>query len=167
MTTKRKAKADPKAAAKTKPRKPAKAAAKKYELKTKPTAVSVEAFIESVPNATRKKDAAALLALMKKVTGEKPRMWGPSIVGFGSYHYKYDSGHEGDMCMAGFSPRASALVVYLIPGFEKATALLARLGKHRHGKSCLYINRLEDVDMKVLERLISESCAQMRKKYPA
>lgn len=162
MTTKRKAKAAPKAS-----RRPAKKAAKKYELKTKPTAVSVEAFIEKVPNEVRRKDAKTLLALMKRVTGETPKMWGPSIIGFGRYHYKYESGHEGDMCMAGFSPRASALVVYLVPGFQKQEALLSRLGKHRHGKSCLYINRLEDVDMKVLERLVADSCAYMRKKYPA
>jgi hypothetical protein len=130
-------------------------------MKTKPTAVRVENFIDAVPNESRKKDARTLLALMKKVTGEKPVMWGPSIIGFGSYHYKYESGREGDMCVAGFSPRAAAMVIYLLAGFEKNKALLARLGKHKHGKSCLYVSKLDDIDLGVLEKLIADSVAHV------
>ncbi len=136
--------------------------AKKYELKTKPTAVSVAAFIDGIEKETRRSDAKALLALMKKVTGETPKMWGPSIVGFGQYHYKYDSGHEGDMCVAGFSPRSKALVVYLDPELLSNEALMAKLGRHRHGKSCLYLNRLADVDLGVLESLIAQSLVRAR-----
>lgn len=145
----------------------AKNPAKKSVIKTRPTAVSVDAFIEAVPNETRKKDAKTLLALMKKVTGEKPTMWGPSIIGFGSYHYKYESGREGDMCATGFSPRGSSLVLYILPGVAGYEPLLKKLGKHRHSVSCLYINKLADVDMKVLETLIADGWAHMRKKYPA
>ncbi|NWG71378.1 MAG: DUF1801 domain-containing protein [Parvularculaceae bacterium] len=149
-------------------RKPAaKSASEKSGAKTKPTAVSVEAFIDKVPNETRRKDAKTLLALMKKVTGEKPVMWGSSIIGFGRYHYKYDSGREGDMCMTGFSPRSTSLVVYVLPGFARFEGLLKKLGKHRHGGSCLYINRLEDVDLPVLEKIVADAYAHMRKKYPA
>lgn len=160
MTNKRKS-----AGAAASARRPAAKPAAKYELKTKPTPASVTDFIDSVQNETRRKDAKALLRLMKKVTGEPPKMWGPSIVGFGSYHYKYDSGHEGDMCVAGFSPRSTALVVYLVPGFEKNGALLAKLGKHKHGKSCLYLGKLAGIDMSVLETLILESLAHTRAKY--
>ena len=124
------------------------------ELKTKKNTASVDEFIGSVANDTHREDARAVLKLMQKVTGKKPRMWGSSIVGFDEYHYRYDSGHEGDMCMIGFSPRAAALTLYTLPDFEGKEALLAKLGKHKTGKGCLYINRLTDVDSKVLEEII-------------
>ncbi|MEQ1930619.1 MAG: DUF1801 domain-containing protein [Parvularculaceae bacterium] len=145
---------------------PAKASAKKSDLKTKPRAASVEAFIDAVPNETRRKDARTLLSMMKRITGEKATLWGPSIIGFGSYHYKYDSGREGDMCAAGFSPRAASLVVYIVPGFSNYERHLARLGKHRHGGSCLYINKLDDVDLGVLEKIIADAYAHMKANYP-
>jgi len=145
-----------------------KAAAKKSksaELKTKPTADSVEAFIAKVPNAARREDAATALALMKKWTGLKPKMWGPSIIGFGSYHYKYESGREGDMCMTGFSPRAAATVFYVIGGVPKGDPLFGKLGKHKLGGSCLYVTRLSDIDLKVLETIVKRSVAYMKKTY--
>ncbi|MEE2692700.1 MAG: DUF1801 domain-containing protein [Pseudomonadota bacterium] len=153
---------------KTAAKKPAaKKAAPRGENKTKATAADVGAFIASVPDETRRKDAEALLALMKKVTGEKPTMWGPSIVGFGSYHYKYETGREGDMLVTGFSPRSAAVVVYIIGGVPDTDDLYKRLGKHSTGKSCLYIKRLADVDIGVLEQIVKKSVAYMRKKYPA
>ncbi len=135
------------------------AAAKKPQNKTAPTAVSVADFIAAVPNETRRKDAKALLALFKKVTGEKPVMWGPSIVGFGTRHYKYESGREGDILLAGFSPRAANLVLYLHKDFDGADKLLARLGKHKTSMACLYVNTLADLDMAVLEELIARAWA--------
>jgi hypothetical protein len=102
---------------------------------------------------------------MQKITKEKPKMWGASIVGFGSYHYKYDSGHEGDMCITGFSPRKQNLTLYILPGFERYELLMSKLGKYKTGKSCLYIKRLADIDEKVLEKLIAESVVYMKKKY--
>lgn len=156
------------AAKKKATKKPAeKKKAAKRDLKTKPTAVSVEAFIAAVPNEIRRRDAKTTLAMMKRVTGEKPKMWGPSMVGFGRYHYKYDSGREGDFFLTGFSPRAASMVVYILPGYEDNSDLLARLGKHKIGKSCLYINRFEDIDLKVLEQLVARSVDYMRRKYPA
>lgn len=151
--------------AKTAPAKKAAVKAKAADMKTKPTSASVDAFIDKTPNATRREDAKALLALFRRVTGEEPVMWGPSIIGFGQYHYKYESGREGDMCVTGFSPRSAASVVYLMGGV-KDDPLFERLGKHRLGGSCLYINRLADVDMKTLEALIRKSVAYMRKTYP-
>ena len=133
--------------------------AKKAQNKTAPTAVSVDAFIDAAPNATRRKDAKRLLALMKKITGEKPAMWGPSIIGFGTRHYKYESGREGDIMLAGFSPRAANLVLYLHRDFPGAEALLARLGKHKTSMACLYVNTLADLDMAVLEELIARAWA--------
>ncbi|MEX0644066.1 MAG: DUF1801 domain-containing protein [Parvularculaceae bacterium] len=141
------------------------ATSKKADLKTKPTDASVEAFIARVANETRRRDAKTLLAMMKKLTGETPKMWGPSIVGFGSYHYKYESGHEGDMPLAGFSPRKPATVVYVLGNTPGADALFKRLGKHSMGKACLYIKSLDDVDMKVLEKIIAQSIAYVRRKY--
>jgi Domain of unknown function (DU1801) len=124
--------------------------------KTKPTKVSVADYIRAVPNETRQRDARAVLAIMRKVTGLPPKMWGPSIIGFGSRHYRYESGHEGDTPMAAFSPRSSALVVYLgCDGEERP--LLQQLGKHKMGKGCLYINKLADVDTGILQRLIELS----------
>ncbi|MCB2097492.1 MAG: DUF1801 domain-containing protein [Parvularculaceae bacterium] len=144
-----------------------KAAPKKSaEMKTKPTARSVEDFIAAVPGDQRRKDAKAALTLMKKWTGLKPKMWGPSIIGFGSYHYKYDSGREGDMCMTGFSPRAGAIVFYVMGGAPESDPLFKKLGKYKTGKSCLYINRLDDVDLSVLEAIVKKSIAYMKKTYP-
>ncbi len=104
--------------------------------------------------------------MMTRVTREKPVMWGPSIVGFGKIHYKYDSGHEGDMCVAGFSSRKDAIVIYLSPELLGKSKLMARLGKHKHGKSCLYIKKLADVDTKVLEQLVKDSVADVKRRYP-
>ena len=143
-----------------------KAPSNKSEIKTKPTAASVAAFIASTPNAQRRADADRALAIFADVTGEPPAMWGPSIVGYGTYHYRYESGRAGDMCRAGFSPRTSALVFYLIGGVAGNDPLLARLGKHKLGKSCLYINKLSDIDENVLRALIAKSWAYMEKTYP-
>jgi hypothetical protein len=134
--------------------------------KTKPTRLSVAAFIDALPDQTKRADAKALAKLMQSVTGEKPKMWGPSIIGFGSYHYTYDSGREGDMPIAGFSPRKAATVLYGMAGFSDAEALLAKLGKHTTGKGCLYIKKLADVDQKVLEALVVKSVAAKRARYP-
>ena len=136
------------------------------ELKTKPNDASVEDFLNRVEHPTRAEDARALLALMRRITDLEPKMWGPAIVGFGSYHYKYASGHEGDFFITGFAPRKQALTVYIMPGFSDHQALMKRLGKHRTGKSCLYINKLADVDMDVLEELISKSYGWMVENYP-
>jgi uncharacterized protein DUF1801 len=129
------------------------------ENKTKPTQVSVAAFIEAITDETRRADAKSLVKLMQSASGEKPKMWGPSIIGFGSYHYKYDSGREGDMPVIAFSPRKAASVLYGAIGFRGAEALLAKLGKHTTGKGCLYIKKLADVDVKVLESLLIQSLA--------
>ena len=137
-----------------------------YELKTRETEVSVDDFLEAVPNAQRREDARKVRAMLERVSGEPARMWGPSIVGFGQYHYRYDSGHEGDMARIGFSPRASELVLYLVPGFTPYEGLMQRLGKHKTGKCCLYIKRLSDVDEAVLEELAVAGLAYMREKYP-
>jgi hypothetical protein len=135
-------------------------------MKTAPTGRSVEAFLAAVPSESRRRDARTALALLRRVTGLPPRMWGPSIVGFGSYHYRYESGREGDMCLAGFSPRATATVFYLLAGATGMGPLLARLGPHRMGKGCLYVARLEDVDLGVLERIVAGSVAAVRKAWP-
>jgi hypothetical protein len=133
-------------------------------IKTKKTEVSVADFIDAVPNETRRADARAVLKMMQKITGKKPKMWGPTIVGFDEYHYKYESGHEGDMCMLGFSPRGSALVLYVLCS-DDAESYLAKLGKHKRGKGCLYVNKLADVDLKVLEQLTAASYRWMVKKH--
>jgi hypothetical protein len=142
-------------------------ASKSSDMKTKPTPASVEAFVAKVANPVRRKDAEAALTLMKKVTGKEPTMWGPSIVGYGSYHYKYDSGREGDMCMTGFSPRSGAMVFYVIGGVPATDDLYKKLGKHKLGGSCLYINKLADIDLGVLEKIIAKSVAYMKKTYGA
>ncbi|HEX8526882.1 DUF1801 domain-containing protein [Allosphingosinicella sp.] len=136
------------------------------ETKTKATAESVDEYIERVPDHVRRADAKKLRALMERLSGKPARMWGPSIIGFGSYHYKYDSGHEGDAARIGFSPRARELVLYLFDSFEGKEDRLARLGKHRIGKCCLYIKKLSDVDEAVLEEMIVDSIAWMDEKYP-
>ncbi len=135
------------------------------ENKTKPTKASVAAFINAIEDKARRTDVRKVANMMRQATGKRARMWGPSIVGYGTYHYKYESGREGDFMVTGFSSRKQALTVYIMPGFEKFAALMAKLGKYKTGKSCLYIKRLADVDEKVLERLINESVKYMRKHY--
>ncbi len=134
--------------------------------KTKPTKLGVTAFIDAFTDRTRRSDAKALVKLMQSAAGEEPKMWGSSIIGFGSYHYTYDSGREGDMPLIGFSPRKAATVLYNMTGFSDSEALLAKLGKHTTGKGCLYIKKLADVDQQVLEALIVKSVAAMRARYP-
>jgi hypothetical protein len=134
--------------------------------KTKPTEVSVESHIAAIANEEQRNDARSLVALMRKVTKQEPRMWGPSIVGFGSYHYKYATGHEGDAALTGFAARGKELVVYIAPGFEDRDVLLAKLGEHRTGKVCVYIRRLANVDLRVLEKLVAESVADTKSRYP-
>lgn len=136
------------------------------ETKTKPTQMKVADFIDAAPDAVRREDAKTLVALMSRVTGEEPVMWGPSIIGFGSYHYRYESGHEGDACRLGFSPRKAELVLYVLTGSPEQEAPLARLGKHRTGKSCLYIKKLADVDMAALEEIVRGALAWMEARYP-
>ena len=127
------------------------------EAKTLPTKASVTQFLASVPDADRRADSKALLHLLQEVTGLKPVMWGPSMVGFGSYHYKYGSGREGIWPLTGFSPRKNELTIYLTPGCAPYRALLARLGKHRAGVGCLYLKRLADVDQSVLRELVGKA----------
>jgi len=136
------------------------------ETKTKPTPVSVDAFIAAAEPPQRRDDARVIDALLRRVSGEAPKMWGPSIVGYGQYHYRYDSGREGDMCRLGFSPRKAQLVLYIMNGFAGEAELMARLGKHSTGVSCLYIKKLADVDLDVLEELARRSLAYMAEKYP-
>lgn len=124
---------------------------------TVPTGASVTKFIDAVENETRRKDAKTLLAMMKKITGDKAVMWGPSIIGFGTYHYKYDSGREGDFMLVGFSPRKANMVLYVLGSLKDDDPLLGKLGKFRRGRSCLYVNKLDDVDHGVLEKLIKKS----------
>ena len=133
--------------------------------KTKPSKSSVAEFIDSIPDETRQTDAKAIVKLMQSASGEKPKMWGPSIIGFGSYHYRYDSGREGEMPLIGFSPRKAATVLYNLGAFSDSAAVLAKLGKHTTGKGCLYIKTLADVDQKVLETLIVKSVAAMRERH--
>jgi len=137
------------------------------ETKTKATAVSVEDFIAAVEPPQRREEARIVDEMMRRVTGETPRMWGPTIIGYGQYHYRYDSGHKGDMCRIGFSPRKPQLVLYVLTGADEEAGLLARLGKHSTGKSCLYIKKLADVDPGVLEELTRHALAHMNEKYPA
>ena len=135
------------------------------EIKTKPTKASVARFLGDIDDQQKRADAKKIAVLMRKATGSPPKMWGTSIVGFGSYHYKYASGREGDWMLTGFSPRKQNLTLYIMAGFKEFEALLGKLGKHKTGKSCLYIKRLDDVDQKVLESLINRSIKYMRSKY--
>jgi hypothetical protein len=135
--------------------------------KTNPTKLSVAAFIDALPDQTKRADAKTLVKLMQSVTVEKPKMWGPSIIGFGSYHYKYDSGREGDMPLVSFSPRKAAIVLYSLTGYSHSESLLAKLGKHTTGKGCLYIKKFADVDQKVLEELVVKSVAARRARNPS
>ncbi|MDZ4674002.1 MAG: DUF1801 domain-containing protein [Gemmatimonadota bacterium] len=134
--------------------------------KTVETAASVTKFLAGLKDPQRAEDSQVVLGLMRKISKIEPRMWGSSIVGFGSCHYRYDSGREGDMPRIGFSPRKEALTLYLPSGFPRYAALMAKLGNHKAGKSCLYIKRLADVDLKVLESLVSESWRYMATRYP-
>ncbi|MCL4299702.1 MAG: DUF1801 domain-containing protein [Anaerolineae bacterium] len=136
------------------------------ELKTKPTEQSVEGFLQGVSPEQKRQDCLALVELMAEITGSEPRMWGNNIVGFGSYHYKYASGHEGDSFLTGFSPRKQNLTVYVMAGFDRYDDLMQRLGKYTTGKSCLYVKRLADVDLPTLTELIRQSVRTMTQTYP-
>ena len=127
------------------------------ENKTRKTGASVEEFLASVENKRRREDGFTLLEMMREITGLEPEMWGPSIIGFGSYHYKYESGREGDIFQTGFSPRKQSLSLYIMDGFDGREELLTKLGKHRKSVSCLYINKLADVNMEVLRGLVQKS----------
>jgi len=133
--------------------------------KTQPTGQAVESFLAAIPDAARREDARVVDALMRDATGCAPRMWGSSIVGYGSYRYRYASGREGDWMITGFSPRKAALVLYIMPGFARFDALMAKLGRYTTGKSCLYVKRLDQVDLDVLRELVVASVAHMRDKY--
>jgi hypothetical protein len=132
------------------------------ELKTKQTQASVEKFLNNIEDETRREDCFKVAKMMEEITGEKPKMWGPSIVGFGTYHYKYASGREGDWPIAAFSPRKQDLTIYVMPGFGGQRELMQQLGKHRTGKSCLYIKRLSDVDVPTLKKLMRWSVKTMK-----
>jgi hypothetical protein len=134
------------------------------ENKTKPTKVSVSTFIAAIADEARRVDARTLVKLMQATTGEKPMMWGPTIVGFGSHHYVYDSGREGDTPLVGFSPRKPAMVLYGLKGFPGSEAFLARLGPHKEGGGCLYVKKLADVDSKVLKEMLVKAVAAKRAK---
>ena len=133
--------------------------------KTTQNASPVEDFINAVDNEQKRKDSWDMIALMKKITGAEPRMWGSSLVGFGSYHYKYESGREGDYFLTGFSPRKTAFTVYIMPGFSEYADLMEQLGPYKTGKSCLYIKNLDVVDRGILEQLIIKSVEDMRERY--
>lgn len=136
------------------------------DTKTHTTPVDPRSFIEAVDQPVRRADALVLDDLYRRITGWRPRMWGQTIVGYGSYHYVYDSGREGDSLAAGFSPRKANLSLYIVPGYQDYDAILSRLGKYKMGKSCLYINKLSDVDMGVLEELIRTGVTDLAKIYP-
>jgi hypothetical protein len=137
------------------------------EIKTKKNDASVEDFVNNVADETRRDDCRAVIKLMQKATGEKPKMWGASIIGFGTYTYKYASGQTGDWPLVGLSPRKTNLTLYLMDGFANYDELMAKLGKHKTGKSCLYLNKLADVDLKVLRQLIEQSVIHLREKHKA
>ncbi len=142
------------------------------ETKTKETGRSVETFLQGIEDEQRRKDARVFLDLMKRITGESPKMWGDSIVGFGRYHYRYESGHQGDTCLTGFAPRKNEFSIYLNGTYfpdmdEKRQRLLDRLGKHRMGKACLYVKRASDVDLEVLEELVAMGVDELKKHYPS
>jgi hypothetical protein len=136
------------------------------ENKTKATDADVYEFINNVPDERKRQDSFALLELMREVTGEEPKMWGSSIVGFGSYHYKYASGHEGDASLTGFSSRKQNLTIYITSGFDQYADLMQKIGKHTTGKSCLYVKRLSDIDLEVLRELVQKSVDHMKRTNP-
>lgn len=135
------------------------------ELKTKKTKKSASAFLKTIDDDGKRKDAETVMKIMKRVTKATPTMWGENIVGFGSYHYVYDSGREGDWFVAGFSPRKRNLTLYIMSGFKRHGMLMKKLGKFKNGRSCLYINRLDDIDLNVLEELVTESVKYVKKTY--
>jgi len=135
------------------------------ELKTKQNNLSVDKFLKGVKDENTRKDCYAIIELMKKITGEEPAMWGSSIVGFGKYHYKYKSGHEGDMCITGFSPRKQYLTIYILAGFKRYPELMEKLGKYKTGSACLYIKKLSDIDVNVLKKLIIKSVKYVKETY--
>ena len=135
------------------------------ENKTKATEASVASYLSAIEDEARRKDCEALAKLITKATKQPPKMWGTSIVGFGSYHYKYESGREGDSCLTGFSSRKGDISIYLIASFPRREELLAQLGKYKLGKGCLYIRRLSDIDLKVLEQLVISSVAERKRHY--
>ncbi len=137
----------------------------KAKLKTTQNDKSPKDFIASVENDQRRKDAKTLLKLFNRVTGMKPKMWGSSIIGYGRYEYKYESGREGEFMMTGFSPRKTSSTIYIMPGYQDLSEMLDRLGKHKTGKSCLYINKLSDIDLDVLEEIINFGLDYMRRNY--
>jgi hypothetical protein len=136
------------------------------ELKTKPNDQSVEAFLNSVADEKKRRDCFTILELMQQVTGTEPEMWGSTIVGFGRYHYKYASGREGDWFLTGFSPRKQNLTLYIMAGFTEYEALLSKLGKHSTGESCLYIKKIEDIDLEALRELVRQSVEHMVQSNP-
>jgi hypothetical protein len=136
------------------------------ELKTKQNDASVKAFLNSIADEKKREDCFTLLDMMKQVTGVDPKMWGDSIVGFGNYHYKYESGREGDWFLAGFAPRKQNLTLYIMSGFDHYNDLLTKLGKYKTGKSCLYIKKLEDIDLATLKELVKQSVEHMKKTNP-
>lgn len=136
------------------------------ELKTKANDASVQKFLNTIENETRRNDCFAIAEMMKQVTKSDAKMWGSAIVGFGSYHYKYASGHEGDMCIVGFSPRKQNISLYLCGALDQKKSLLEKLGKHKTGVGCLYIKKVRDIDAKILEQIIKESIATIKKRLP-
>jgi hypothetical protein len=136
------------------------------ELKTKQNDQSVEAFLNSIPDERKRQDSFTILEVMKEATGEQPKMWGDSIIGFGNIHYRYASGREGDWFLSGFSPRKQNLTLYIISGFEEYDQMMQKLGKHKTGKSCLYINRLADIDLPTLKELVRQSSEHLRTTNP-
>jgi len=132
------------------------------QLKTQPNEKNVDDFLNTVENESKREDSFTILDLMKQITGSDPIMWGDSIIGFGSYHYKYASGREADWFLTGFSPRVQNLTLYIMSGFDEYDDLLGKLGKHSTGKSCLYIKRLENIDLDVLKELVEKSVAHMK-----
>jgi uncharacterized protein DUF1801 len=135
------------------------------ENKTKPTQASLESYLSGIEDEARRKDCEALAKMMTKATKEKPVMWGPSIVGFGSCHYRYESGREGDSCVTGFSSRKGAISIYGVAGSPGQDKLLAKLGKHKMGKGCLYVQKLSDVDLKVLEQMVIGAVAESKRRH--
>ncbi len=137
------------------------------ENKTQQNDQSVDAYVEAVADETRRQDCRALIKLMSAATKHEPKMWGAGIVGFGSYHYKYASGHEGDSCFIGFASRKGDISIYLMCGFDGHEALFAKLGKHKMAKACLYVRRLSDIDLPILEQLLARSVTEVQRRYPA
>jgi hypothetical protein len=137
----------------------------KYQAKTTETTLSVKDFIKKIPEAERQKDALAIVDIMEKQSGFPAKMWGPAIIGFGSYHYVYESGHEGDAPLVGFSPRKNEFALYLSSAFEKRDELLKQLGKHKSAKACVYIKKIEDVNVAVLKKMIAASLKHTKAKH--